>query len=164
MVKIKIDYNTAYYRAINRNTFIWWVNICVTILLWCFAILQMTGLVADRYFWMVLLFAVLYTISQLIQSAFFTTKIRNRNSPDPQAVWTFDEHGMTVDFSIEGRRCHEEFDFSQVAVMKEYKDYFCMKLKEPQMNIFMKHCIIEGTADELRVLFQKQLGNRFHLK
>ncbi len=164
MVKIKIDYDVAYYRAVNHNTLNWWVNLCVTILLWCYVILQMIGLVSDRYFWMVVLFAVLFTVSQLIQSAFFTKKIRDRNSSDPQAVWAFDEHGMTCDFSIEGRKCHEEFDFSQVAVIKEYKNYFCMKLKEPQMNIFMKHCILEGTADELRVLFQKQLGNRFHLK
>lgn len=168
MVKAKCSYRDTHdikeiYKTFEKSRK--YSQILYTFLLVIFAISSLFLYIKNQIFLLNLfviggLFATLLLVSEVIKyESILRTSERVRLYDEH--IFTFKDEGIFSDLQGTGYSSSIKFDWKIVSKAVENEQYFLWKYSKPVYNSIRKFEIIEGSAEELRTLFEMQLGNKF---
>lgn len=76
-------------------------------------------------------------------------------------IYSFCDGGIIVDKIGNSYSENKNYGYDLIAKAVETDEYFCWQYYKPVFEAIKKSAIIEGSVEELRTLFEIQLGNKF---
>lgn len=111
--------------------------------------------------WSIIIFLLIYKIyneSQVYKNILYNMRRRRMWIKN---IYSFCDGGIIADKIGNGYSENTNYSYDLITKAVETEEYFCWQYYKPVFEAVKKSSIIDGSAEELRTLFETNLGNKF---